>query len=194
MKTKLYVPPGTELDWDNENHRRILEEEAYAGYDDHPKPTMKPPERSRFWWFWRFFGLFFYVPARRILHRYMAHRYVPTDYVRKIDGHNVFDWPLAGALHEWIDRGIRSGPKAFWLRRLLHWITDIHAYSQCLHCGFTEFDAEITIYSGPDDTEGRDINLFEHVEGGGVDYWGEGQDAYGWMWCYRCGSVAWEAT
>ena len=193
-KTKLYIAPGVTLDWENENHRRAIEEDAYAEFDRHPKPTMASPERSRWWWFWRAFGMFVYVPARRAIQAFMRYRYVPEDYVRRQPAHKVYDWPFGRALHEWIERGPQKGHRAFWLRAVLYWITTIYTYDQCLHCGFTELYDEFTIYDGPDDTEGRTIDMFEHVDGGGVDYWGEAEDAHGWMWCYRCGSVSWEAV
>lgn len=193
-KTKLAVEPGRELDWDDENDRRHLEEEAFASLDEHPKPTMPPPERSRWWWFWRAFGMFVYKPARKALLAFMAHRWVNSDYVRGIPGHEVYTWPFGRALHQWINHPGKAGPRARKLRQVLYWITTIHHYSQCMDCGFTELEEEHTIYAHPDDTEGRTINMFEFLEGGGVDYFGEAEDAYGWMWCYRCGSVSWEAA
>lgn len=146
---------------------------------------MKTPERSPWWWFWRAFGLFVYGPARTALRKYLRRNWVK--------GQWLYSWPGAQALCEWIDRRATKGPRAFWLRALLHWVMTDHPYSQCLHCGWTEYDEEHTLY-GRDGEELRTINLFEHVEGGGVDYWGEGQDAYGWQWCYRCGAVGWEAA
>lgn len=190
-KTKLYVEPGVELSWDDENHRRILEEEAFACFDEHPRPIMAPPERSSWWWFWRAFGFFVYMPLRKYLMRYLGRHWVDSVYGEHArPGCWRYKWIGAETIKGWIKRGPSEGPKAFWLRHLLVWLTDINVYSQCLHCGFTEYHDEFTVHADPDD-DGRTINMFEHVEGGGVDYWGEGQDAYGWLWCYRCGAVAW---
>lgn len=195
-KTKIALPPGIELDFNNEDHRRHIEDEAYSCMDEpHPKPTMAPPERSRYWWFWRMFGFFIYMPGRKYGMRYLHHHWVPCVYGENYrPGYARYDWPFAKSIKEWIDRGPSAGPRAFWLRRLLAWLTDVNVYSRCSWCGFTECDEEYTIYDGPDDTEGRTINMFEFLEGGGVDYWGEGQDAYGWLWCYRCGAVDWECA
>ena len=109
-KTKIALPPGTnmeDLDWDDDNHRQHIEDEAYSSYyEDHPKPTMAPPPRSPWWGFWRFFGMFLYQPARRALHAYMRH-----DYVK---GQDVFVWLGGGALYKWIGRGGAAtlrGPK-----------------------------------------------------------------------------------
>lgn len=195
MKTKLYIEPGTKLDWDNENHQRHLEEEAYADYDRHPKPTMKPPPRSCCWWFWRFFGMFFYRPARKLLQEYLRHRYVPHDYERNIPSKDVFVWPFAGTVHRWLfEGGPIWGSAAPRLKTFLDWIATPWPHHQCMCCGFTDRDPELRIYDGPSDEQGRIIEMFEHVEGGGVDYWGEGEDAYGWLWCYRCGSVEWDSV
>lgn len=183
-KTKIALPPGTNLedmDWDDENQRRHIEDEAYADYYKRPKPTMAPPPRSPFWWFWRFFGELLYSPSRRLLHAYMGH-----DYVK---GQNEFYWPGAAALHKWVGRG--AGHNSFWLKRVLYWITDIHPYGQCLCCGYTDYNDEIM---DPHDEDAPAINMFEHVEGGGVDYWGEGEDAHGWLWCWRCGNREWESV
>ncbi len=173
MKTRLYIPPGTVLEWDNESHRRRIEDEAYADYDKHPKPTKTPPERSPFWGLWRAFGMFLYDPIRTAGRGFLWQR---------ANGH-------AGAqrIHDWIGRGATKGKDAKWLRALLSWLVDDH-YSTCPTCGFTEFHDEFTL---PD---GRDVDMFEWVDGGDVDYWGEGQDAYGWQWCYRCGQVSWECA
>lgn len=193
-KTKLYVEPGTVLDYDNENHRRYIEEEAYADYYKHQKPTMAPPERSRWWWFWRAFGLFVYMPGRKYLMKYLRSRWVDSVYGEHARaGFERYDWPLAKMIKRWIDRGPSRGSRAFWLRSVLAWLTDINVYDQCSSCGFTEYYGEYEIHDHPDD-DGREINMFEHVEGGGVDYWGEGQDAYGWKWCYRCGAVDWDSA
>lgn len=190
-KTLLAIdPPGRELDWNNENDLRHIEIEAYADYDKHPKPTMAPPERSRWWWFWRFFGMFVYMPGRKYLRRYLNHRYVRKDW--HSSGRDEYDWPFAERIQKWIDRGPSKGRRAFWLRSVLAWLTDTNVYDQCSWCGNTAFHSEVEIFDGPDDTEGREINMFEWVEGGGVDYWGEGQDAYGWKWCYRCGANEWD--
>lgn len=190
MKTKLYVEPGTDLDWDNENHRRILEEEAYAEYYKHPKPTMARPERSRWWWLWRMFGYLVFLTARRAWAYYSHGSYV------KMRGGELGPWrrrfESSEAVKNWL-WGRPSTPK--WLRPLrefLYWLL-IKDYI-CTHCGFTDYGEEITFYAETEDGEDRTINLFEHVEGGGVDYWGEAEDAHGWMWCYRCGSVEWESV
>lgn len=194
MKTKLYVEPGTELDWDNENHQRLIEEEAYAEHDKHPKPTMAPPERSRGWWFWRTFGFFVYMPLQKNLTRFLRRHWVDSVYGEHArPGFWRYDWPLAEKVSTWLERGATKGPRATWLRRILAWLTDVNLYDQCTWCGFTEYHDEYTVHDHPDD-DGRDINMFEHVEGGGVDYWGEGQDAYGWKWCYRCGAVDWDVA
>lgn len=186
-KTKLALPPGTkfeDLNWEDENHRRYIEDEAYDAYfGQHPKPVMAPPPRSRVWWFWRFFGELLYSPTRRLLHAYMSH-----DYVK---GQNEFYYPGAASLYNWIRGGVQKGPNSFWLRRILHWITDIHAYGQCLCCGYGDYSDEIM---DPADPDGPSLDMFEHVDGGGVDYWGEGQDAHGWLWCYRCGNRQWESV
>ncbi len=181
MKTRLYIPPGTVLDYDNENHRRQMEDEAFASIEDHPKPTMKPPERSIFWAFWRMFGMFLYDPIRTIGRRFLWCR---------SDDHAGAKW-----INDWIRRGATRGPNAFWLRALLSWLFEDH-YSTCPTCGFTDFHDEFTILD-----EGslllnkfkildeQTINMFELVDGGG-----EGEDAYGWQWCYRCGQVSWECA
>lgn len=191
-KTRIAIPPGTELDPDNEDHVPYILEEAYAEMDKHPKPTRTPPERSRWWWFWRAFGFFIYRPARSCLLKYLSHRYVPPVYGENgRPSYDVYAWPFASALDRWIKRGPRRGSSALWLRTLLDWLSDIHRYSTCGWCGSTDYDSEITIYDDPEG-DGRDIDMSEFLEGGGVDYWGEGQDAYGWKWCYRCGAVEWD--
>lgn len=189
-KTRIALPPGTELDPDNPDHIPHILDECYEDMERHPKPKMAPPERSRWWWFWRAFGFFLYQPLRKYLMRYLERDWVGAVYgEHERPGYWVYRWPLAGPLKTWIERGRRGR-----LRNLLDWLTDINVYSQCSSCGFTEYDDEFTIYDGPDDTEGRTINMFEWLEGGDVDYWGEGQDAHGWQWCYRCGAVDWETT
>lgn len=194
MKTQLYVERGVELDWDNENHRRLIEEEAFAESYRHPKPTMAPPERSPWWWLWRALGFFVYMPLRKSLMRYLARHWVGSVYGELArPGYWRYDWLGAQTIKEWIERGPRCGPRGSRLRRALHWLTEVNVYNQCSWCGFTEYHDEFTVHEHPDD-EGRTINMFEHVEGGGTDYWGEGQDAYGWMWCYRCGAVEWESA
>lgn len=187
-KSRIALPPGTKLDFDNEDHQPYIMDKAYAGLEDHPKPTMAPPERSRYWWFWKAFGLFIYMPGRKYLMKFLDRRWVGSVYGEFArPGYWVYTWPFAGAIKAWIERGHRGG-----LRNLLRWLTDINVYSQCTWCGFTEYRDEVTVHEHPDD--GRVINMFEHVEGGGVDYWGEGQDAYGWKWCYRCGSIGWDVA
>src|ERR1044072_7680409 len=70
-KTKIALPPGTELDFNNEAHYRHIMDEAYEGSDPRPYPPPRTrPERSRFWWFWRFFGFWIRVPARRLWNRF----------------------------------------------------------------------------------------------------------------------------
>lgn len=193
-KTRLALPPGTPLDPDNEDHQPYIMEEAFAEMDRHPKPTMPRPERSRWWWFWRAFGLFVYMPSRKYLSRYLACRYVPPVYGEHArPGYDVYTWPLARGLHTWIQRGSKWGPRAFWFRTLLRWLTDINVYDQCSWCGFTGYCDEHEVQDRHGDTI-RTINMFELVEGGDVNYWGEGQDAYGWKWCYRCGAVEWEVS
>lgn len=188
MKTKLYIEPGTELDWDNENHRRHIEAEAFASVDKHPKPTVKAPPRSRFWWFWRMFGYLVFMPARRAWGYYTHAHYL------RLKDDELGPWTLryqsSEAIKTWISYGCHRGSISAWIRGFFYWLF-IQSYSICPHCGFTEFEDEYRMRSRKD-PDGHLIEMFELVEGGGTDYWGEAEDCHGWMWCYRCGSVSWE--
>jgi hypothetical protein len=182
-KTKIALPPGTELDFDNEDHRRHIEDEAFDDYDERPpRPTMRPPERSRYWWFWRFFAFFIRVPARRLWSTF-------SHWDLREGGLSgwVARYPLYPKIKDWLWRGRLTR-----LKRFVRWLVEDNYC--CPSCGFDDYRDEIVIYADKDDTEGRTIELFEHVEGGGVDYWGEGQDAQGWLWCWRCGDVNWESV
>jgi len=179
-KTKIALPPGTELDFNNEDHYRHIMDEAYEGSDPRPyRPTRTPPERSRFWWFWRFFGFWIRVPARRLWNRF--------SHWDLVEGGHCSGWRARYRLYpkvkDWLEkaRGTRY-------RRLVAWLTESNF--RCPTCGHRDFHEEITVYDCPD---GRTINMFEHVDGGGLDYWGEAEDARGWLWCYRCGDVSWES-
>ena len=192
-KTKLYVPPEAELDLANEDHQRILMEREYAAEErQRPKPTLNP-QVSRFWWFWRMFGWLVYVPARFLLLKYLKHRWAHPGWVggRYQVGYAIYDWPGAAALDAWIYKGAQRGSRAFWLRALLAWIADPHHYSTCLHCGFIDFGEDYTIYDRFGEGV-RTVELFEFLDGGGVDYFGEANDYHGWQWCYRCGNRTWE--
>jgi len=192
-KTRIYVPPETELDFDDPNHQRILLDQEYAEAEKaRPRPTLNP-EVSRAWWFWRMFGWLIYVPARFALLKYLKHRWVDSRVSGRVyrPGYSVYQWPGAHRLDHWISKGARRGSRAFWLRALLAWIVDPHHYSTCLHCGFTGFDEDYTVYDRLG--EGiRTVELFEFLDGGGVDYFGEANDCHGWQWCYRCGNRTWE--
>lgn len=181
MKTKLYIEPGTQLDWDNENHRRHIEAEAFSE-PRHPKPTMKAPPRSRFWWFWRAFGYLVFMPARMAWRYYRHARYLTLP-----DG-NLGQWNYRFKSSETVERWLWYGRKSQkWMepvRKFFYWLF-VQNYSICPHCGYTCYEDEIRIHD-------KTVNMFEHLEGGGVNYYGEGEDAHGWMWCYRCGSVSWE--
>lgn len=193
MKTKLHVEPDVELDMDNEDHQRILLEQAYKEEERaRPKPALNP-KVSPAWWFWRLFGWLAYVPVRFTLVKYLKHRWQPYRVVngRYQEGYKVYSWPGAQKLDRWIQSGARRGRGALWVRRLLNWFIDPNHYSTCLHCGFTDFREDQIVYDRHGE-EGRTVDLFEMVEGGGTDYWGEANDCRGWQWCYRCGNLTWE--
>ncbi len=179
-KTKIAIPPGTDLSYEDENHRRHIEEEAFAEYDQHPyRPTRKAPERSRFWWFWRFFGFWIRVPARRLWNKFSHWDLIEG-------GHSGWRarYPLYPKVKDWLEKGRRTR-----LKRLIEWLTE--GNFRCPTCGNRDFHDEIMVYDCP---EGRTLDMFEHVEGGGLNYWGDPEDAHGWLWCYRCGDVSWEAV
>ncbi len=154
-KSKLALPPGVTLDWDNPDHKRHIEDEAFASVPwlERGRPTMKTPERGHLWWVWRFYGFFFYTPLRTV-----AQRLFRNNFNR--------DWPS-------------------FIYRLLF------ADYNCPHCGFQDYGDEHEVWS-EDNALLRRVDLFELVEGGGLDYWGEAENCYGWLWCYRCGAVSWE--
>jgi hypothetical protein len=177
-KTIVAVPSDTELDWDNENHRLILEREAFSE-PPHPRPTMRTPERSRFWWVWRFFGYVVFVPARKA-----------WAYYSRSTGPWSRRFRSSEAVRDWL-WGHGSTPR--WLRPVRQFLFWLFVKGWCCpHCGFTDFDEDYTIYPKTEDGEKRTVELFEHVEGGGVDYFGEAEDYHGWQWCFRCGFRSWE--
>jgi len=180
MKTRVALPPGVKLDGDNPDHQQWI----LADYEEerlrHPRPKMPTPERSRFWWFWRAFGFIVFSPAR-IFWSWYRSAYYPALANGKM-GPWTYRHPSCEAVKKWIGHG-----------GVLYWLL-IRDYCICPHCGFTGYGEDYTIYATRDGEEDRTVVLFEHVDGGGVDYWGEGQDAYGWMWCWRCGNCSWETT
>lgn len=182
-KSKIALPSGTELDYENPDHRRHIEDEAFSE-PPHPRPTMKTPERSRFWWFWRFFGYIVFVPAR------MAWAYYAYAYYPRLPNDELGPWTRRFPSSEAVRNRLwgHGGSK---IRAFLYWLF-VKDYWICPHCGFTDFGDEYTIYATKDGEEDRTIDLFELVEGGGTDYWGEANDCHGWQWCYRCGHCSWE--
>lgn len=191
-KTKIAVPPDTELDWDDENHRRHIEDEAFSGapWIETGRPRRRPPERSRLWWFWRFYGVFVRVPLRRAFRAWLA-----SDWKRPDDpfgpGYEVYRWPGAESFKAWLDRGASAGPRATWARKILGPIVEQRGW-HCPTCGFEEFHEEHEVRKYGDLV--RTVDLFEPVFGGGVDYFGEAEDCHGWLWCWRCGQVSWETV
>ncbi len=177
-KSKVAVPAGIELDWDNENHRRHIEEEAYA-FPPHPRPTMKPPPRSPFWWFWRMFGYIVFRPARRAW-SYYTFAYYPHLHDRD-HGPWTRRYPSSEKVYDWLRRSRRGTFANF-----LYWLFAKN-YSLCPHCGFDCYEDSYYL-------DDKSYDMFELVEGGGIDYWGEANDCHGWMWCYRCGDVNWETV
>ena len=182
-KSKVAVEPGVELDYGNENHRRHIEDEAYS---DPPRPRqkMKTPERSRFWWFWRFFGYIVFRPARR------AWAYYAFAYYPHLPSGELGPWtrrfPSSEAVRNRLWGHGRHPVLAF-----LYWLF-VKDFCICDHCGFTDFGEDYTIYPTTEDGEERTIELFDFLEGGGTDYFGEANDYSGWQWCYRCGIRSWE--
>jgi len=182
-KTKIAVPPGTKLDWDDENHRRHLEDEAFAEapWVEQPRPSMKAPERGRFWWFWRFYGFIVYVPLLRLWRWYYHAEHKETGYTHRFKS--------AKKLQDWMDRGgKRTRLQQFFIKILhrLRWPD-----YRCPHCGYDDYHDEHEVWV--DHELVRTINLFEMVSGGGVDYWGEANDCHGWQWCWRCGDCSWNS-
>lgn len=188
-KSKIAVAPGTELDYDNPDHRRHIEDEAYSE-PPHPRPTMATPERSRFWWFWRAFGYLFFVPVRRVW-AYYSFAYYP-----RLPDDSLGPWthrfPSSEAAEKWL-RGIPGTPRWLWkVRGFLYWLLERNWSFDCPHCGFDDYGEDYTIYAESDDEEDRTIELFNFLEGGGTDYFGEANDCHGWQWCFRCGNREWE--
>lgn len=124
------------------------------------------------------FGYFVMGPARWAWRKYTRYSYDPET------GKSVYWFPSSKKVHDWLWLG--GGGR---IRRFFYWL--LFREYQCPHCGFDDFYDEYTIYD-KDGEELRTINLFEHIDGGLVDYWGEVEDARGWLWCYRCGAVSWE--
>lgn len=185
-KTKLALEPGVELDWGNENHRRHMEDEAFAAapWAEQPRPMMKAPERSGFWWFWRFYGLFFQVPMRD-LYRWYSHSSYDAN------SGSVYRFKSAPKVRDWLwghgaGKALVQMPFRYFLKRLLQ-----DDYN-CPHCGFDDYHDEHEIWNDQNERV-RTINLFEMVSGGGNDYYGEANDCHGWQWCYRCGDCSWNS-
>lgn len=184
-KSRIAQPPGTELDLDDPDQQRWAMHDAMDEMEHHHRPKMRPPERSRYWWFWRALGYVLFSPAR-VFWAWYHRAYYP-----ELRGGNLGRWtyryPSSKRVKEWIEHGGRFRP----LRRFLSWLL-LRDWCICPHCGFADYGEDYTIYSEREGEEDREIELFELVEGGGVDYFGEANDCHGWQWCYRCGAVNWE--
>jgi len=179
-KTKIALRAGTKLDFDEENHQRHIMDEAFDGHDERPsRPTMTPPERSGFWWFWRFVAFFIRMPARRLWRKF-------SHWDLREGGWRA-RYSLYPKIKNWLDHGGATP-----IKRCIRWL--VEANYCCPTCGFEDYSEEIILYDHPDEPDGREVNMFEYVDGGGLDYWGEAEDSRGWLWCWRCGDVNWEST
>lgn len=188
MKTRIALPPGVDLDLDDPDQQRWALHDAMDEMELHPRPKRDAPRRSRGWWFWRAFGYVVFSPARLLWAWYHRARYL------ELPGGELGPWthryPSSKRLEEFVRDGSRWPRRLMAVRDLLYWLL-IRDYCICPHCGFTDYGEEYTIYARREGEEDVTVDLFEHVDGGGVDYWGEGQDAHGWMWCWRCGFMSW---
>ena len=167
-----------------------MEEEAYRGEDEYPKPKMKAPERHWAWWFWRMVGYLIYMPARRAWRWFYQSRYENASESEPWRGGTyVYRFPISRRLKDWVQR-TRNKRKFQPIRRFLYWIACEWGFD-CRTCGWDDYHNEDYVIYGKDGDELRTIELFDFLEGGGTDYFGEANDCCGWLWCYRCGDRHW---
>lgn len=191
MKTRIALPPGVELNLDDPGQQRWALHDAMDEMERHPRPKRDAPRRSRWWWFWRAFGYVIFSPARLFWAWYHRARYLelPSGEL----GAWTYRYPSAKRFEELLRSGWRWPRRLKPVRDCLYWLL-IRDYCICPHCGFTDYGEEYTIYAEREGERDVTVDLFEWVDGGGLDYWGEAEDAHGWMWCWRCGYCSWETV